>query len=584
MDINDIISWLAETAKKTEGVISTALYESYKLSTVNGDDYAPVIQQAVNDAKSKGLTNVIVPYKDTGYIIASKVSVPKGIYLLGQGNSKSAYLSGGVKGTGIFSKTYFIMDYYNGTHGAFDIKDTSGMSNFGFYYKTVDTNITSGDVPTFPFTITSSGFGYELKNLSVVGASHFISADNFERGTIQGIYGLITKVAFRLKKSRDISRIVDIHLNPNSVYPAKEGKVSEGFSTYFISLLKRDLTVFKLGGADYYYFENILTYASNKFLHVVANNLDDGLGNSFDSYPFTMMGNNILADNTIYGLYIERPISFTSKLTNLSIVPIADDGTAKGIVMSGEASGLISITNFDSKGTPGKTDKHIVIDSTGVSTIDVQSGRFIYPGGDSLRTDFSNMFTVTGDNQLHVEVVFSKTTTNGKYRKVHYSSTPDEYPNGLKLGEFKITQSPSKLTFSHTDGSDTVDRVPLDIDNANKKVQIGSVDGYGVGISNATITSDFVVASTIGATGKVNTLGTGALVMVRSAQNGGFAIFAYDSATGFTQVINTGSIFVTASPTGSQVKLEASGGGVKFTTATGKQNIVVSIFSIFGAS
>ncbi|TYS14269.1 hypothetical protein FZC78_19120 [Rossellomorea vietnamensis] len=397
---------LADEAAKAGSLISVTQFPyNAKLDGVIDD--SQVIQDALNYAKMNKIGFVLIPYTSKGVRIVNPLTVPKGVTLIGQGTSQAGYLSGGSVGMGIFTKSHFILDDLTGTKPAITVEDNATLQNIGFYYKSVDTNLTIGDVPTFPFTIKAKGFGYTLKNLSVVGASHFIDLESFERGTVEGIYGLVTKVAFRIRRSRDISRIKDVHINPNIVFPVIEGASSEYWSEHFVSLLKRDLTIFMVGSADFYYYDNVLAWGSNKFLHVVPRNFVDSDGVVFDDYPYTMSGSNIVADNTKFGLYIERPLSFTMKFSNLEIVPISKDGQAQGIVMTGGASGLIDIVNYESKGSTGETDKHIVLDTNTVSMVNV-SGRFIRPGDDTNRTSFEDMFTVTKDNKLNAEIIFSK--------------------------------------------------------------------------------------------------------------------------------------------------------------------------------
>jgi hypothetical protein len=493
---------------------------------------APKIQDALNDAAAKGIRTVVAPYTPTGYKIDTPITIPKGVLLIGTGSPSAGYLSGGAAGAGIFTKTYFIMDGYTGTPGvtqaAITLADNSGIERIGFYYKTVNTQITSGDVPTFPWTIYGSGYGLHLKDLSVMGASHFISIGAFERGYIDGIYGLVTKMAFRIKRSRDISRILNVHINPNLVFPTKDGATSEGFSAYFTDLLKNNLVVFRMGSADFYFMENIMSWGSNKFFEVVPNNYDDGLGEVFDNYTFTVAATNIAADNTKYGLYIQRPIAFTAKFTNLEIVPIHSDGQGVAITMTGGASGMLSITNFESKGTTGQTAKHVVLNSTGVSVVDIKSGRFIFPGSDSNRSTFTDMFDVQNDNKLTAEILFSKTNSNGKYRTVIYDSDATQYPRGFQIDKYSIEEDTANSEFKiyRRDGADAKTTM-LTVDNIG-----GLTGGFGQLITNGT-TATYDMRST------KNINGRGVFIVSADYPGNAFVI-GYSNGSALT-AINVGA-------------------------------------------
>jgi hypothetical protein len=402
----------------------------------------------------------------------------------------------------MFSKSYFIMDGITGTPStgtqAITLTDNSGIERFGFYYKTVNTNLTTGDVPIFPWTIYASGFGLHLKDLTSMGASHFISVGAFERGYIEGVSGLVTKMGFRIRRSRDISRISKVHFNPNLVFPLKDGvATTENFSTYFTDLMKRDLIAFRFGSADIFQMTDILSIFTNKAIEVVPINYSDGLGEDFDNYAFCLTGKDLAFDNTKYGLYVQRDLSFTAKITNLDIIPITTDNTAVGITMTGGASGLLTIANLGLKGTTGQTLKHIVLDSTGVSMVDISGSRMIGIGTPTDRSQFADLFTVTGNNRLNAEILFSKTNSGGVYKTVYYSSDAVQYPNGVQVKNFSLEETATGIEFQivRRDGGDVKTPV-FGVDN------VGGISGGFAQNINAGATSTYDLRGSNNANGR----------------------------------------------------------------------------------
>lgn len=463
-----------------------------KLDGITDDSQS--IQNALNYAKDNDSKTVLVPYSKNGCKISNNISIPKGVKIKGEGTCGPSYLSGGEYGQGVFTKTYFICDDYNGDAPLISISDNSTIEQLGFYYKTVNTKLAVGDVPCFPFTIYGNGIGYTLRDLSIIGASHFIKCDSFERCTIDNINGLITKNAFVIKRSRDVSRITNIHINPNIVFPRKDGvENSEFWSEHFKHLLKRDLVIFTFGSSDYYYLENILTYGCNTFLKVVPENYNDSFLGEFDDYPFTMMGNNILADNTIKGLVFQRNISFTSKLVNLTLVPIDDTGVGikgVGIEVNQNTTGLLSITNMLSKGTDSQTNKHIVLNSTSAFVINILNARLIGPGDNSNTTTFEDMFTVNGNNKLKVEMVFTKTNSVGKYKTVIYENDFIHHPGGIQFKNFAVNDDTQYFKVSKIDGADktkdvlSIDEVGGIIGSFSKLIENNSTEVYNLKSKN----------------------------------------------------------------------------------------------------
>ena len=450
-------------------------------------DISSKLQNAIDSIANAGGGGLVIEYERSGFYLGSGVTVKKGVYLMGVGPSvNGAYLSDAVAGNGMFVRSYFILDSIIKGMVGFTVEDSAGIENFGFYYKSVDTQITSGIPPEFGWTIQAAGFGYSLKNLSTMGASYFINAESAERCNIENISGLITRVGLRVRRSRDISRIDGVHFNPNITYPYVDGSSSEGFSTYFVDWMKSNSTAIRYGSADIHFVGKVLTYGHKFGIHVVPNNhqdyYDDGstaLGQQFDSYSSAISAESIVIDACKFPIYVERDIGFTNKIGNCDIVPINDDGGGVGITMTGGCTGLLQITNLLSKGSVGKTSQHIVIDSAGVSLVDVINARYINPGNDALINDVSNMFTVTGDNRLSTGISFSKTNAVGVYRHIQYASDAIIFPQGVQVGSFSIEGN----------GSDSIDFIARD--GADVKQKLISIDKAG-GIKgrSATIADD----------------------------------------------------------------------------------------------
>jgi len=567
---------LADNAKQMVSVLMPPVpMVGGKGDGVNYDSTA--IKNIIAYVASLGGGTVVFPYTREGYRLnhSTPIGIPKGVKLLGCGVDGAGYLSGGSVGLGYFQKSYFIMDEVTGS-SAFTISDNSCMEKFGFYYKTVDTNLIVGELPTFPWTITGAGYGMNLLDLSTVGASHFINLERFERGTIDGIYGYVTKVAFRINRSRDISRINNIHINPNIVYPVIDGAVSESWSAYFMAHLKANVVIFRVGSADFYYFNDVLTYGSYKFLEIVPINYSDGLGDNFDSYTFTFQMNNVCADNTNIGIEVGRPLAFVANASNLIIVPIADNGSGVGIQFLSGASGLLNIVNYESMGVALKTSKHVIINSTGVSMVNIKSARMLNPGNDFNRLTYTDMFTVSGNNKLNVELVFGKTTGLGTYKTIHYSSDVQEFPQGIQTGGYVVKDN-AGFIISKVDGADAEAYKLLQYDPINLSFNVlPSVPGAAIGAHTFRATSSVTAATDTGATGKAKSLGGGGILMLRSLSFGGFAVFAFDPSTGLTLIVNTGAVFITTgTPSAGQIKIAVSSvGTITFTAATGQPSSV----------
>ena len=194
----------------------------YNETTNEGTDNTQTIQRAIDYAFENNIS--VVKFGSKGYVIKGQIIVKEGITLLGTRESFTQGLSSDVSyGSNryrkIFETTIVIQPTdINITPLVFNSQ--SGIKNMSIVQYQNFAATSETQIIKYANTITARD-GFNAYNIRFIGAYNFIYARG-ESIHIEKIYGYAFGKAIVLERSDDVSRIKDIHLNPNVTRPTTE--------------------------------------------------------------------------------------------------------------------------------------------------------------------------------------------------------------------------------------------------------------------------------------------------------------------------------------------------------------------------
>jgi len=313
----------------------------YNDKSDEGTDDTEAIQKAIDYAYENNISTVLFDSK--GYVIKGQLIIKDGITLKGTRESftqgLAAHTDNGADRYRITSETSLMVKPNNINTTPFIFNRQSGVKNLSIIqYQNFAATSESQIIKYAPTIIGTHGFN--AYNIRFIGAYDFIQASG-ESIHIEKIYGYALRKAISLSNSADVSRIKDIHLNPNVTRPTLE----------FIELCRhREGVALEMNNCDVVLIDNFFCILYKTGIRSIGT---PGAGQN----QFNL--NNFAMDLIGLGFDIDHDCGWTSHINNgVVIYGFSNDEYHCGLVKFNKSSGdsIISRLNITNVCANGMTE------------------------------------------------------------------------------------------------------------------------------------------------------------------------------------------------------------------------------------